>query len=116
MRSALEALRYSDTELNAASRRYSVQKATLEKTFRWEELFCSGKHSSNWQRGRYSPTRGRGINHVLQLGQRMFGTTITYLRRLVFQIDELIHFYRRFSKDKEIAGKKLYYGFIRRHP
>jgi hypothetical protein len=49
------------------------------------------------------------INHVLQLEERMFGTTVTYLRRLLFQIAELTHFSRRFSKDKETAGKKWYY-------
>jgi len=73
-----------------------------EKKFRWEELLCSGKLSSNWQRGRYSHTRGRGINQ----SYFTIGTTVTYLRRLVFQIVELIHFSRRFSKDKEIAAKK----------
>ena len=46
----------------------------------------------------------------------MFGTTFTYLRCLVFQISELIHFSSRFSKDKETAGKKSYYELMRRHP
>jgi hypothetical protein len=40
------------------------------------------------------------INHVLQLERHMFGTTVTYLRCLVFQIAEQIHFSRRCSKDK----------------
>jgi len=35
--------------------------------------------------------KGELVNHVLHLEQRMFGATVTYLRRLVFQIAELIH-------------------------
>ena len=46
----------------------------------------------------------------------MFGVTVNDLRRLAFQITALNHFFRRFSEDKEIAGKKLCYGFMRRHP
>jgi hypothetical protein len=46
----------------------------------------------------------------------MFGVTVNDLRRLAFQIAALNHFFRRFNKDKEIAGKKLYYGFMRRRP
>jgi hypothetical protein len=46
----------------------------------------------------------------------MFGVTVNDLRRLEFQIAELNHFSHIFNKDKETAGKKWYYGFMRRHP
>lgn len=106
MRSSLEALRNSDTELNAASRRHSVPKATLRRHLDGKNYFAVENSQVIGSVGDITPTRGRRINRVLHLGQRVFSTTVTYLRRLVFQIAELIHFSRRFSKDKEIAGKK----------
>jgi len=117
MRSALEALRNSDTELNAASRRYSVSKATLRRHLDGKNCFAVENTQVTGSVGDIPPRVEEAlINHVLQLGQRMFGTTVTYLRRLVFQIAELIHFSRRFSKDKEIVGIKLYYEFMRLYP
>jgi len=115
VRRALEAVRNSDIELNAASRKYSVPKATLIRHLDGKNYFEVENIQIIGSVGDIPPhVEEELINHVLQL-ERMFGTTVTYLRRLVFQIAELIHFSRRFSKDKEISGKKWYYEFMRRH-
>jgi len=47
----------------------------------------------------------------------MFGVTVNDLRilHLTFQIAAINHFSHRFN-DKEITGKKWYYGFMRPHP
>lgn len=54
----LEAFRNSDICLNVVSHKYSCSQSYPEKTFRWEELFCSGKHSSDGSM-EVSPTCGR---------------------------------------------------------
>jgi hypothetical protein len=98
MRRALEAVRNSDIELNAASRKYAVPKATLRRHLDWKNYFAVENTRVIGSVGDIPPHVEEGlINHVLQLEQRMFGTTVTYLRRLVFQIAELINFSRRFS-------------------
>jgi hypothetical protein len=56
------------------------------------------------------------IHYVSQLVQCMFGITVTDLRRLEFQVAELNSFPHRFNRAKQIAGKKCYYGFMKRHP
>jgi hypothetical protein len=117
MRRDLEAVRNSDNELNAAPRKYSVPKATLKRLLDGKNYFAVGNIQVIGSVGDIPPdVEEELINHILQLEQRIFGTTVTYLRRLVFQIAELIHFSRRFSKNKEISGKKWYYEFMRRHP
>jgi len=56
------------------------------------------------------------VNCIMQLEQHIFGVTVNYLQCLPFQITELNHFSHRFNKDKKIAIKKGYCGFIRQHP
>jgi hypothetical protein len=56
------------------------------------------------------------VHRVLQLEQCMFGTTVTDLRRLAFQVADLNRIPHRFNKEKQIAGKKLYCGFMKLYP
>jgi hypothetical protein len=72
-------------------------------------------HSESLYGLSYPDTEEELLNHILQLEQRVFVVTVNDLRRLAFQIAALNHFFRRFNKDKEIAVKKMYYGYMRRH-
>ena len=118
MKRVLEAVRKSDVGLNVASCKHSVPTQLNLKNIKQKELFCSGKQSSDleeWGRGggEISPHEEQElVNFILQLEQRLFGTTVTDLRGLAMYNAELNHFSYIFNKDKETAVKKWYKGFI----
>jgi hypothetical protein len=56
------------------------------------------------------------VYRFLQLEQHVFDVTVNYLQCLAFHFTELNHLSHRFNKDKKIAVRKWYCGFIRQHP
>ena len=69
MKSTLEALQNGDIGLNVASAAYHLRKDN-SKTIRYATLFCSGKQIV---------AEGQLLNHFLELEQKVFCVTITYL-------------------------------------
>ncbi|KAL1446005.1 hypothetical protein WDU94_012268 [Cyamophila willieti] len=56
------------------------------------------------------------VEHVLTMEQRLFGLTLSDLRRLAFQLAVSNNIPHRFNVEKEKAGKGWLYGFLKRHP
>jgi hypothetical protein len=46
----------------------------------------------------------------------MFGLTITDIRRIAYDLAENNHIIHRCNNEKRMAGKKWFYGFMRRQP
>ncbi|XKL64843.1 hypothetical protein PGB90_004929 [Kerria lacca] len=53
--------------------------------------------------------------HILELEKCFFGLTITDVRRLAFDAAEELRINHRFNRKTKMAGKKLFYGFIKRN-
>ncbi|KAI4455561.1 hypothetical protein MML48_9g00005578 [Holotrichia oblita] len=54
--------------------------------------------------------------HVLKLEERLFGLTISDIRRLAFQLASRNKIPKTFSVSKGMAGKAWFYNFMKRHP
>jgi len=85
MKRALEAVRNSDAGLNAASRKYSVPRATLKRHIDGKNYFAVENTQVISSVIEIPPhVEGELVNHILQLERRMNGTTFNDLRRLAF--------------------------------
>lgn len=56
------------------------------------------------------------VRHILELESCFFGLTIKDLRKLAYQLAEKYELNHRFNKEKQMAGWKWYYKFIKDHP
>ena len=56
------------------------------------------------------------VHYALEISQRFFGITHRELRELAFEIITRHGCKHPFNKEKRLAGKDWYYGFISRHP
>lgn len=56
------------------------------------------------------------VTHILEMESCLFGMTPKDVRYLAFQLAEKNGIRYRFNKDKQLAGKKWYYAFMKRHP
>lgn len=117
MERALAAVRNGDIGLNAAAREYSIPKATLKRHLDGKNYYATEGNKVVGSLGDIPPhVEEELVRHVLDLEKALFGITATDLRRLAFQVAEANNIPHRFHKDKQIAGKKWYYLFMRRHP
>ena len=116
---ALEEFRKEKLKLNECCRKYSIPKKTFLRHLRGEVKRGSDRH------GR--PVNGRGtalpreaenelVEEILFLEKCMFGLRIDDVRKLAYDFMEANpHLKNPFSKSKQIAGKKWYYAFMKRH-
>jgi len=116
MQRALEAVRNSEVGLNAASHKCSSPRATLKRHIDGKNYFEVEDTQVISSLVEIPPhVEEELVNYILQLEERMIGTTVTDLRLLAFYIAELNHFSLRYNKHKETSVKKWYYGFMRQH-
>jgi hypothetical protein len=112
MERALAAPRNGDIGLNAAAREYCVSKATLKRHLDWKNYFAVESTQVIGSVEDIPPhVEEQLVHHVLQLEQCMFGTTVTDLRLLAFQVAELNRIPHRFNKEKQAARKKMVLWF-----
>lgn len=85
----LEAVQNGDIGLIAASRKYSVSKATLKRHLDGKNYFAV-ENTQVIGSVEMFPTRGSETSESLE--QHTFDVSVNYLRCLAFQITELNHF------------------------
>ncbi|KAI4469700.1 hypothetical protein MML48_1g00950 [Holotrichia oblita] len=111
---AIQAVSEKRLGLNAASRQYEVPKATIKR-----HAHEKNQRSKTKALGRmpvFSATMEKELaEHILQFEERMFGLTITDVRRLAFDVAEKHAVEHNFNRDKRMAGKAWYYGFMARN-
>lgn len=117
MERAVDALRRGDMGLNAAARLYGVPKATLSRHEKEQNKIANNEklfHGGIAVLG--EELEAEMVEHCLALEGRFFGLTMDDLRKLAFDIAEANCINHNFSKEDRMAGKKWYYGFMKRHP
>ncbi|CAM1318676.1 Uncharacterised protein r2_g2668 [Pycnogonum litorale] len=117
MERAIGAIRRGDMGLNAAAKTYGVPKATLSRHEKKQNIYANEDvkfHGGVSCLG--EDLEQELIDQCLALEERFFGLTMNELRELAYQLAESNGIAHNFSKDAEMAGKKWYYGFMRRHP
>ena len=117
MERAMDAVRRGDMGLNEASRSYAVPKATLKrhldgknKIAREEKQFHGGVSCLGEE------LEQELENHCILLEEHFFGLQIDDLRRLAYEMAVVNGIEHNFSQTRQMAGKKWFYGFMKRHP
>ncbi|KOB68546.1 Uncharacterized protein OBRU01_10905 [Operophtera brumata] len=117
MNLAIESVRKQNVGLNEVSRIYGVPKATLKRRLDGvsqkakEHVQIPGSESD------LPPELENELcKHVLEMEGCLYGITPMDSRRLAFELAEKNNIKYRFNKDKQSAGKKWYYAFMKRHP
>jgi hypothetical protein len=121
MKSALNEYREGKIRLNECCRKYKIPKKTFLR-------HCRGEVGRSLDRGDNAAVNGRDtalpieaehelVQVILQFEASLFGLTPVDVRKLAFQILEAnTHLTNPFNKEKRMAGKKWYYGFLKRNP
>lgn len=114
---ALNAYRNNGVGLNECQRRYHVPKATLKRHLENKNKIANDKTKALGRPTDFSQEiENLLVKHIVKFEERMFGLTITDIRRLAYDLAEDNHISHRFNTEKRMAGKKWFYGFMRRHP
>nr|CAI5850855.1 unnamed protein product [Callosobruchus analis] len=116
MEQALKAYREKLMGFNECCRTYTIPKPTFRR-----HLLSLNKNANEniIQKGRMTifnkNVEHQLEQHILNLEARLFGVTITDVRRLAFQIAEQNNIRHNFNKETGMAGKAWYYAFMKRH-
>lgn len=117
MQLAVDAYKSNQYGLNECARVYNIPKTTL-----YRHVKCLNKIANNAVKKFGKPTtlpeqiEEELVSHILKLEELMFGLTINDIRKLAFDIAQRNQLAHVFNCEKELAGKKWYYRFMKRHP
>lgn len=112
MEQALEMYKNKTIGFNEACRSYNIPKPTFRR-----HVKNLNKHKSIGRpKDLSSAMEVELVQHILRLESCFFGLTIKDLRHLAFQLAEKYELHHRFNKQKQLAGWKWYYKFMRDHP
>ena len=112
MEEALRKLSEGVIGFNEAYRQYNIAKPTLRRHFKG----LNKNVKFGRPKGLTENMEKELVKHVLNLETSFFGLTATDLRRLAYQLAEKYKIPHRFNREKEIAGKKWYYKFMKDNP
>ena len=56
------------------------------------------------------------VEHIIRLESSFFGLSIRDIRSLAYQIAEKNNLQYKFNRTMQLAGKKWFYAFLKRHP
>ena len=56
------------------------------------------------------------VEHIIRLESSFFGLSIRDIRSLAYQIAEKNNLQHKFNRTMQLAGKKWFYAFLKRHP
>lgn len=111
-REAIEKFNNGDLKFNEACRVYSIPKPTFRRHLRGLNSHQRSGHPKDVT----AEMEAELVRHVLELESRFFGLTITDLRRLALQLAQKYKLPHSFNKEKQLAGWKWYYQFMKNHP
>lgn len=114
---ALTVYRQGICGLNECSRRYGISKPTLKRHLENKNIVAN---DNVIHRGRLT-TLGKDFEdsiaaYVLRMESLLFGVTTKDVRRLAFDLAQKHRIKHKFNAEAQMAGKKWYYGFMKRHP
>lgn len=115
MASAISAVESGQMGWMLASNTFKVPKTTLRRRV------TKNKGNKKGYLGGFKVTFSPDLeaelaSHVLELETRFFGMTRNELRKLVFELAQKHNLPHRFNKEKGMAGKKWFRGFLVRNP
>jgi len=113
---AVAAYTNGDYGLNKSAQIYNVPKATLKRHADGNYVHVNLAKSFGRPAVFDSNMEQQLVNHLLHLESLFFGVTIMDIRKLAFDIAENISLIHNCNKEKKTAGKKWFYGFMKRNP
>lgn len=121
MNRALEEYKNYKITLNKIEREYSIPKKTFLRHYRNQVLRGTKRATANSVNGREPALPPEAekelVDVILQFEENLFGLTALDVRKLAYEIlAQNPHLWNPFNKEKQIAGKKWYYLFMKRHP
>jgi hypothetical protein len=116
MERAISAYRNGDLGFNECCRQYGVPKPTLKRHLDGKNVKANDGTKAMGRHTVLPPdVELQLVDHIKKLEACLFGLTITDVRKLAFQVAEKNGIPHTFNVEKQIAGKKWYYGFMDRH-
>ncbi|KAB0801682.1 hypothetical protein PPYR_03868 [Photinus pyralis] len=117
MEHALKAYRENKIGLNECCRQFNIPKPTFKRHLNSKNRKAN-EHIQHIGRLTVftSEIEEELTQYLLKLENLMFGVTIHDVRRLAFELAEKKGVAHNFNKEKGLAGKAWYYGFMKRHP
>lgn len=116
MERAISAYRNGDMGFNQCCRQYGIPKPTLKRHLDSKNIKANEGTKAMGRHTTLPPdVEKQLVDHLKQLEACFFGLTITDVRRLAFQIALKNDIPHVFNEEKQIAGKKWYYNFMKRH-
>ncbi|XP_046388449.1 uncharacterized protein LOC124157622 [Ischnura elegans] len=106
----------------AASKSFAVPRSTLiDRVKKARKNQLTPALASEKRLGRYDTVFTEAqekeiVEYVLFMEARLFGLTITDLRRLAFDLAERNSINHTFNMVEKMAGKDWFYNFVKRHP
>lgn len=113
---AVAAYKNGDYGLNKSAQIYNVPKATLKRHADGKNGHVNLAKSFGRPAVFNANMEQQLVNHLLHLESLFFGFTINDIRKLAFDIAEKYSLTHNFNKQNKIAGKKWFYGFMKRNP
>lgn len=111
----MTAYRNGDFGINQCARLYGVPKATLKRHLERKNKYSQGTKSFGRRPVFTEETENEMHYIILKLESMFFGLPRKELMTLAFQMAEERGVEHPFNKEKRAAGKKWYYGFLKRH-
>lgn len=112
---AIASYKNGDYGLNKCSRVYGVPKATIKRHADNKNSFINERKALGRQPTFTKEMENILCEHILKFEEAFYGLTITDIRKLAYDIAEKYNLPHTFSKDKQIAGKKWFYTFMKRN-
>jgi len=117
MKSAVDAVRQNQMDLNQAAKQFSVPKATLQRHVkRLNKRSQDGKKQLGRSQDLPEEIEDDLVSHILQMESRFYGLTRSSLLSLAYQIAVRNSVKTHFSDGKQAARKEWLNGFLKRHP
>lgn len=116
MERAISAYRNGDMGFNQCCRQYGIPKPTLKRHLDSKNVKANDGTKAMGRHTTLPPVvEQQLVDHIKKLEACLFGLTITDVRKLAFLIAEKNGIPHVFNQEKQIAGKKWYYSFMKRH-
>nr|CAH7761725.1 unnamed protein product [Callosobruchus chinensis] len=117
MEMALKAYKTKRFGLNETCKKYGVPKATLKRHLESKNKVANESRKRFGRTTVFSEELEETLaEHILNLEKMFFGVTIKDVRKAAFDLAEINNIKHNFNRVKKQAGKKWFYGFMRRHP
>ena len=117
MNNAIEAYRSKKYGFNECCRRFNIPKPTFKRHL---EGTLKRSLSSKKRNGTFTTlpedVEFQLVEHIIRLESSFFGLSIRDIRSLAYQIAEKNNLQHKFNRTMQLAGKKWFYAFLKRHP